>query len=88
MHNKKLLAILEAFKTWHHYLKACKLKIFVFNDNNNLCQFINMKSHSSYHISVANELSYYFFKTDYCLKNVNAMANILFHFFQTSQVKE
>ena len=35
-HNGKLLAIVEAFKTWHHYLKGCKHEVFVFTDYNNL----------------------------------------------------
>ena len=28
-HNQELLAIVEAFKTWRHYLEGCKYKILV-----------------------------------------------------------
>ena len=28
-YNNELLAIIEAFKTWRHYLKGCKYKIFI-----------------------------------------------------------
>lgn len=35
-HNQELLAIVETFKTWCHYLEGCKYKVFVFNDHNNL----------------------------------------------------
>ena len=46
-HNGKLLAIIEAFKTWHHYLKSCKYKVLVLTDHNNLRHFMNTKSLSS-----------------------------------------
>ncbi len=42
-HNQKLLTIVEAFKTWYHYLEDCKYEIFVFTNHNNLCQFMNTK---------------------------------------------
>ncbi len=35
-HNRELLAIVEAFKTWRPYLKGCKYKVFVLTDYNNL----------------------------------------------------
>ena len=46
-HDQKLLAIVEAFKTWRDYLEGCKFEVFVFTDHNNLCGFINTKSLSS-----------------------------------------
>ena len=46
-HNGKLLAIIEAFKTWRHYLKGCKHKVFVLTDHNNLQQFMDTKNLSS-----------------------------------------
>ncbi len=45
--NQELLAIIEAFKTWHHYLESCKYKVFVLTNHNNLCQFMDTKSLSS-----------------------------------------
>ena len=35
-HNVELLAIVEAFKTWRHYLEGCKHKVFVLTNQNNL----------------------------------------------------
>ena len=46
-HNGKLLAIVEAFKTWCHYLEKCKHKVLVLIDHNNLCHFMDIKSLSS-----------------------------------------
>ena len=46
-HNIKFLAIVEAFKTWRHYLKSYKYKVFVFIDHNNFCHFMDTKSLSS-----------------------------------------
>ena len=43
-YNNKLLAIIETFKTWQHYLKGYKYEIFVLIDHNNFCQFIDTKS--------------------------------------------
>ena len=43
-HNNKFLAIIEAFKTWKHYLKRSQHEVFVLTNYNNLCQFINIKS--------------------------------------------
>ena len=40
-HNEELLAIVEAFKTWRHYLEGCKHKVVVFIDHNNLRQFMD-----------------------------------------------
>ena len=46
-HNAELLAIIEAFKTWRHYLEGCKHKVLVLIDHNNLQQFMDIKSLSS-----------------------------------------
>ncbi len=32
----ELLAIIEVFKTWRHYLEGCKYEVFVLTDHNNL----------------------------------------------------
>ena len=36
-HNGKLLAILEVFKIWRHYLEDCNQKILIFIYQNNCC---------------------------------------------------
>ncbi len=35
-HDGELLAIVEAFKTWKHYLEGCKHEVLVLIDYNNL----------------------------------------------------
>ena len=37
IHDGELLAIIEAFKTWRHYLEGCKHKILMLTNHNNLC---------------------------------------------------
>ncbi len=46
-HDQELLAIVETFKTWRHYLEDYKYEVLVFTDHNNLCRFMNTKSQSS-----------------------------------------
>ena len=46
-HNSELLAIIEVFKTWCHYLEGCKHEVLVLTDHNNLRHFMDMKSLSS-----------------------------------------
>ena len=43
-HNEELLAIVETFKTWRHYLKGCKLGVLVLIDHNNFRRFMDIKS--------------------------------------------
>ena len=43
-HNSEFLAIVEAFKTWRHYLEGCKHEVLVLTDHNNLHYFIDTKS--------------------------------------------
>ena len=46
-HDGELLAIVEAFKTWRHYLESFRHEVFVLTDHNNLRQFMDTKSLSS-----------------------------------------
>ncbi len=43
-YDKELLAIVEVFKTWKHYLEGCKQEVFVLTDHNNLQHFIDTKN--------------------------------------------
>ncbi len=43
-HNRELLAIVEAFKTWKHYLKGFKYEILILTNHNNLQRFMDTKS--------------------------------------------
>ena len=84
-HIGKLLAIVEAFKTWRHYLEGCKYEILVLTDHNNLCCFINTKSLSSKQVRWAQELSRYYFQINYCQGKANTAADALSRFPQKSQ---
>ena len=44
IHDDELLAIVEAFKTWRHYLEGCKHEITILTDHNNLRCFMDTKS--------------------------------------------
>ena len=52
-HDKKLLAIFDAFKVWHHYLKGSATPIDVIMDHKNLEYFFTTKvlSHRQAHWS-------------------------------------
>ena len=52
IHNGELLAIIEAFKTWRHYLEGCKHEVFVLTDHNNLRRFMDTKSLSSRQVCI------------------------------------
>ncbi len=64
-YDGKLLAIVEAFKTWKHYLEGCKHEVLVLTDHNNLQRFMDTKSLSSRQVQCAQELSRYHFRIDY-----------------------
>ena len=64
-HDGELLAIVEAFKTWRHYLEGCKHEVLVLTDYNNLRRFMDTKSLSSRQVRWAQELSRYHFRIDY-----------------------
>ncbi len=46
-HDHELLAIIEAFQTWRHYLEGCKYEVLVLTNHNNLRRFMDTKSLSS-----------------------------------------
>ena len=46
-HNGELLAIVEAFKTWKHYLESNWNEVLMFTNHKNLQQFMDTKSLSS-----------------------------------------
>ena len=83
-----MLAIVEAFKTWHHYLKGCKLEVLMFTNHNNLGRFMDTKSLSSKQVRWAQELSRYHFQIDYRQGKANAAADAFSRFPQKSQSEE
>ncbi len=87
-HDQELLAIVEAFKTWCHYLEGCKYEVFVLTNHNNLRRFMDTKCLSSRQVCWAQKLSWYHFQIDYRQGKANAAADALSRFPQRSQVEE
>ena len=87
-HDSELLAIVEAFKTWQHYLESCKHEMLVLTYHNNLCCFMETKNLSSHQVQWAQELSCYHFSIDYCQGKANGAANALSHFPQINEDEE
>ena len=79
-HGRKLLAIVEAFKTWHHFLESCKHELLVLTDHNNLCCFMDKKNLSSRQVRWAQELSQYHFQINYRQGKANIAAVALSKF--------
>jgi len=44
MHNKELLAIVEAFKKWRHYLEGVAILVEVYTDHKSLTYFLETKT--------------------------------------------
>ena len=76
-HDGELLAIVEAFKTWHHYLEGCKHEVLVLTNYNNLRRFMGTKSLSSKQIHWAQKLSRYHFRIDYSQGKANGAVDAL-----------
>ena len=83
-HNGELLAIVEVFKTWRHYLEGCKHEVLVFIDYNNLCQFIDIRSLSSRQVRWAQKIFWYYFQIDYHQRKANGATNTLSQYLQRS----
>ena len=79
-HNGEFLAIVNVFKTWRHYLEGCKHKVLVLFNHNNLCRFMDTKNLSSRQVCLAQELSRYHFRIDYCQSKVSEVADALSRF--------
>ena len=86
--NGKLLAIVEAFKTWRHYLEGFQHEVLVFTDYNNLRRFMNTKSLSFKQICWAQELSRYHFQINYRQGKANRAADALSQYPKWSAEKE
>ena len=88
MYDVKLLAIVETFKNWRHYLESCLYKVLMLTNHNNLRQFMDTKSLSSRKVRWAQELSHHHFRINYCQSKANEASNALSHYPQRSQSKE
>ena len=76
-HDGELLAIVEAFKTWRHYLEGSRHEVFVLTNYNNLRRFMETKSLSSRQVHWAWELSRYHFQINYCQGKANRATDAL-----------
>ncbi len=79
-YDGELLAIVEAFKTWKHYLEDCKYEALVLIDHNNLQRFMDTKSLSYRQVRWAQKLSKYHFRIDYRQDKANGTANAFFQY--------
>ncbi len=87
-HDGELLTIVEAFKTWRHYLEDCKHEVLVLTDHNNLERFMDTKSLSSRQVRWVQELSRYHFHIDYQQGKANEAADTLSQYPQRSAKEE
>ena len=87
-HDAELLAIVETFKNWRHYLEGCQYEIPVLTNYNNLRRFMNPKILSPCQVLWAQELSRYYFRIDYYQGKSNRAADTLSHYPQRSQGEE
>ena len=79
-HNGELLAIVEAFKIWRHYLKGSQHEVLILTNHNNFCRFIDTKCLSSKQLRLAKKLFCYYFRIDYQKSKRNRAANALSHY--------
>ncbi len=87
-HDNELLAIIETFKTWKHYLEGCKHEVLILTDYNKLQHFMNTKSLSSRQVRWAQELLRYYFRINYWQGKANGAANALSWYPQWSAEEE
>jgi len=65
IHEKELLAILEAFKKWRHYLVEADKPVTAYTDHQNLQNFLTTKVWNQRQIRWAQRLVDYYFKIVY-----------------------
>ena len=83
-HDGQFLTIVNAFKTWRHYLEGFHYEVLLLTNFNNLCRFIDIKSLSSRQVYWAQKIFWYYFQIDYCQGKVNEATNILSQYCQQS----
>ena len=87
-HDGEFLAMVEAFKTWRHYLEGSQHEVLVLTNHNNLRRFIDTKSLSFRQVRWTQELSRYHFQIDYRQGKANGAADALSQYPQRSTEKE
>jgi hypothetical protein len=66
IYDKELLAIVECFRLWRHYLEGSKYTIQVFTDHNNLQYFTTTKQLSRHQARWSERLASFDFIINYC----------------------
>ena len=87
-YDGELLAIVEVFKTWRHYLEGSQHEVLVLTNYNNLRQFMDTKSLSSRQFRWAQKLSCYYFHINYCQNKANGATDTLSQYLQRSAEEE
>src|SRR5437762_4784060 len=91
IHDKELLAIMDAFKHWRHYLQGARHEVAVIMDHKNLTSFTTMKALNKQQVRWAEELSSYNFKISYHKGTENQAADALSqrpNYMENSTAKE
>jgi hypothetical protein len=77
IHDKELMAIIEAFKEWKHYLMGAKHQIKVYTDHKNLAHFLTTKELNKRQIRWAEFLSEFDLEIIYRKGSENGRADAL-----------
>ena len=77
VHNKELLAIVDAFEEWRAYLEGSRHPIMVYLDHNNLSYFTTTKKLNRRQIRWAELLASYNFQIHYRKRSENGQADAL-----------
>ena len=77
IHDKELLAIVDAFKQWRVYLEGPKHEVQVYTDHKNLLYFTTTKVLNRRQVRWSEELSQYNFKIHYRKGSENVKADAL-----------
>ena len=65
IHDKELLAIVTAFKVWHHHCHGSQFPIQVITDHNNLRYFMTTTKLNQRQVHWAEKLAQYDFRINY-----------------------
>ena len=77
IHDKELLAIVNAFKQWRVYLEGSKHEVQVYSDHKNLLYFTITKVLNWRQVHWSEELSQYNFRIHYWKESENVKVNAL-----------
>ena len=88
VYNKEMLAIVECFRTWRHYLEGAYHQVKVITDHKNLTYFMTTKVLNRRQVRWAEALAAFDFRIQYRKGNENARADALSRQKTFDKVKE